>query len=180
VADLRFRLLEWLESRRANTQAELTAALREPRLRLRMAEINGLRSRLFAFDALIARHSAPAAAELPVWRRLAQLPPPEPLKPKPPPETAAKREERRRRAIRAEENAERRRLGLVDRYEPEAPEPPALVLPVEEVEETPDFADHVIADDVAKRAAVMISHGYSFGRRRSGGMRACVEVADHR
>jgi hypothetical protein len=115
-------------------------------------EIDRLRTRLFHFDAIIARCTAP--------------PPPRP------PSAAkerARKKERARRAQLAAINAERRSLGLVDgvQAESEPLPPPSLPLPVREVDEEPAVVDHVIADDIARRAALMIASGYSFGKRRS-------------
>lgn len=137
---------DWLRSRRAEAyeRAKHAVAAND------VAEAERLERLIKSFDMLLARHRG--------------------LNYKPS-EVAHRSRERLRRMRAAVTNAERRRFGLNDPpldEEVELP-PPELPLPVREVDEeqVANAGDHMIADDVAKRAATMMSYGYSFGRRRS-------------
>lgn len=151
--------LEWLKSRRGVAYQALLVELAKPAKLF--SEIKRLHGLVLDFDLLIQKEEAFfAALEKP--KKPAKAP--TPIAPN------KRTAETLRRAEVAKMNAERRRRGLIPAETEEEQAirlpPPELPVPVVELSEEKQ-ADHLIADDVARRASVMIAHGYSFGRRRS-------------
>lgn len=138
--------LLWLKSRRADAYRELKAAIV---LLGSAAEVSRLQRLVDSFDRLIEHYGRVNYEQ----------------------EKEQKRQRERLRRLRARTvNEERRRLGLVreEFADAEALPPPSLPVPVQEVEHIAEEADHVIAEDVARRANIMICFSYScLSRRRS-------------
>lgn len=148
--------LEWLQSRRLQAYEELRVLVFQAgKLSI---EINRLHRIVLSFDSLISKEEAAA------WLRNQPAPKPKPAKPrkpKPKPPVQASEPPRppaERRGLIPPETEEERALRLP---------PPELPVPVVEAEEQKD-SDHVIAEDIDRRARAMVSHGYRcLGKRRS-------------
>lgn len=167
---------EWLRSRRhaefrnlASALIALDKALAAARLELpEYKEVQRLQKLISNFDHLIFKVSQLKAEELQRQAEAARKKARRPRPPKVKTGAQAEADVERRKA-----NVERRRSGFAVLREPSPEqearlEPPALPVPVHEVERIDERSgDHVIADDVSRRAAGLIASGYSFGRRRS-------------
>ncbi len=166
--------LDWLKSRRQEAYGQLLSGLAG--LRAGYAEIDRLRQLVFDFDVLVsreeqARRASNSVVDIQERLRLKKLWD-APSAPRPSPLARERKRQRAARARAALENAERRRLGLVEEECSEAmallSPAPAPPVPIVEVEAVAPQGDHALAEEIARRAAVMESHGYAcLGRRRS-------------